>query len=256
MDANEKNIYIAILTGSIITGFILVYFLFSILRQHKKKKELQEESMQNLLRAIEKERSRISNDLHDEINPLLAAIKYHINSIKLKVNEGYDELDSTNKYINDVITSLTAISYDLMPVMLIRNKVTKAIEEYVSTINRRKQIQIIFTNKTTEEISQHIGVHLFRIIQEIIQNTIKHSQSELLYLELISTESYIQFISEDKGIGFDKNLIYDIQNGKGLKSIQLRIELLKGKCQIISAINEGTKIIINLPKQIPNEKSI
>ncbi len=246
MDEKEKNLYLGILIAVLLIGSILIYFLISILTKHQDKRKMQEESMRRLLKAIEEERSRISNDLHDEINPLLSTIKFHLGTMNEIERTHHKELHETNQIIDDIISSLKTISYDLMPVMIMRNKVTKAIEDYCLNFTNRKQISIILSNKIETEIESNIGIQIFRMIQEIIQNTIKHANTKFLYIELAEDKEHFILITKDEGIGYDKTKIS--YEGKGLQSIQLRVSLLNGKFTTNSIPTIGTQYEILIPK--------
>ncbi|HPI55559.1 MAG TPA: histidine kinase [Chitinophagaceae bacterium] len=247
MDSSEKNIYIAVLVAALFIGIILVYFLYSIILQHKRKRLLQQAHMKDLLTAIEDERIRIANDLHDDINPVLSAIKLQINTLDMVNEKSKDKLKQTNQHIDDMIHNIRSISYNLMPNLLIRKKLITAIQEYIHQMNQVQSMKIELDTNLDEEIDQQTGVHLFRMIQEIVQNTLKHAQANHLFIQLKRTTNDITLKTKDNGKGFDYASILKAQKGVGLQSLKLRTDLLHGKFNVNSTAQTGTQIDIQIP---------
>lgn len=247
MDTQEKNIFIAVLIAAFLVGTILLYFLYSIIQQHKRKSILQQEHMRDLLTAIENERIRIANDLHDDINPVLSAIKLQINTLDLKNEESRLELVQTNQHIDDMIANIRSISFNLMPNLLIRKKLGHAIQEYIHQLNKIQPMKIELENNCHNEIKHEQGVHIFRMIQEIIQNTLKHAEASQLKIKLHCSTQNLQLSTLDNGKGFDTNLMLKDSKGVGVQSLKLRTELLKGKFILNSLPGKGTCFDIQIP---------
>lgn len=247
MHASEKNIYLILLIVSAGIGLVLIYFFVILIRQHRMLKQTHKESIQNLLNAVEWERKRISNDLHDEVNPILAAIKHQLELLSKTTSDKPVVLTEVTELLKDAMISLTAISNDLMPVMLLRNKLTAAIKQYLASIHKGRELQIRFSTSIEDEIDQEISVHLFRIIQETVQNTIKHAFANTMHIQLDAASGYLTLNIVDDGKGFDLKDRQLQQNGKGMRSIRLRVKLFDGTCSIHSAPDQGTSYTIKLP---------
>lgn len=247
MDSNEKNIYIAVLIAALFIGIILVYFLYSIIQQHKRKRLLQQAHMKDMLTAIEDERIRIANDLHDDINPVLSAIKLQINTLDMVDEKSKDKLKQTNQHIDDMIHNIRSISYNLMPNLLIRKKLITAIQEFVHQMNQVQTMKIQFDTNLEEEIDQQTGVHIFRMIQEIVQNTLKHAHANTLQIQLMRSSNEVLLRTKDDGKGFDYAAILKSHKGVGLQSLKLRTDLLHGKFTVNSVAQSGTQLEIQIP---------
>jgi signal transduction histidine kinase len=145
---------------------------------------------------------------------------------------------------------------DLYPVSLENYGLESSLEELIEQINYSNQIRIIFINEVenlNEEISKNDKIHIFRIIKEIINNTIKHSNSNILSIRFTKINDFIRIETIDQGIGYDKNHLNYNQLGHGIKNIINRVELINGTICLESDINKGVQYTIEIP--IKNEIS-
>src|SRR5690349_8916044 len=136
MDAKETSFFTAVLIVSIIIGVIIIYFITSIIRQQRRNIDLYRQSVLAEITAMEKERARIAADLHDELGPMLSAIKLKINSFELTDADDLIQVDKTNAHIDGLIKRMREISYDLIPNTLIRKGLVVALKEFIDYTNR------------------------------------------------------------------------------------------------------------------------
>jgi len=249
----DKLFYTVIVT-SLLIAIIIVYFVISILRYHRRYIRLQKERIHAEITMQEMERKRIANDLHDSLGPLLSTAKLYIHSITVSGEEDKQLLDRAGAYIDETITGLREISYNLLPGSLSRNGLTDALKEYINRLNTARVINIELVIDEPISVAKENEVHLFRIIQEIIHNTVKHAKAANLQLRFTGEEGNQLLIITDDGVGFDPAGIKR-SGGLGLKSIESRCEMLNASMQLSSAKGKGCKYVIKFSKMLDSEQN-
>ncbi len=232
---------------SILIAVVIIFFVVSVIRYHKRYIQLQKERIQAQIMIQEEERKRIANDLHDSLGPMLSTVKLFMNSIAVNDDTDRESLDKASGYIDETINNLREISYNLLPSSLDRNNLEMVVNEYISRMGSRQPIKITFNVTKDTVIPKKTEIHLFRIIQEIVHNTIKHSGATSLKLVITRHPDELFLISEDNGRGFDPDSIRAASGGLGLKSIENRCQMLDADFKLITAKNEGCKMIIKVP---------
>ena len=197
--------------------------------------------------TLENERARIANDLHDELGPILSAVKLRTNNLEIRTDEDKEELEMINKNIDDMMKKMRTISNDLLPNTLRRKGLIAAITESVNNANLLKGLSIQFHHENVPELSKEKSVNLFRILQEIIHNTLKHSAAKELKIELTSKNEVLYLISEDDGSGFDYSSLIKESSGLGLRSLLSRAEIMDGEMFVESKLGKGTRYIFEIP---------
>ncbi len=247
MDASQTSIFIAVLITCSILVIVITYFIITIIRQHRKNIELYKSKIRAEITATEKERTRIAHDLHDELGPLLSSIKLRINNLEVASPEDADDMNKVNQGIDNIILQMRSISNDLMPGKLERKGLVAAMKESIDTMIKPEGLVIHFTEKNISELSKDKSVHLYRILQEIIHNTIKHAKAKKLKIQLMEKDKTLIVLSEDDGIGFDYNSIIKQSSGLGLRSLLSRTEILGGEMFVESHKGKGTRFIFEIP---------
>jgi signal transduction histidine kinase len=209
-----------------------------------------------VIEAQEKERKRIAEDLHDSLGQMLSTIKLHMVSIEdseaMNSTENKGVLNNAIGYIDDACNEVRNISHHLMPGALIRLGLIPALGDIIENINKTNKVEINFTNNGFEKrLNESTEINIYRIIQELIRNTIKHSQATKIDINMSRENNHISLTIEDNGKGFDTSKISESE-GIGWKNIYSRLAILNGKINISSEINRGTKISIFL--KMNNEK--
>ncbi len=242
----DKLFYTVIIT-SLLIAIIIIFFVISVIRYHQRYINLQKERIQAQIMIQEQERKRIANDLHDSLGPMLSTVKLYMHGIAVSNDTDKQSLAKASGYIDETISNLREISYNLLPSSLDRNDLAVVVREFISRIAGRHILKIHFDAAENAFIQKKIEIHLFRIIQEIVHNTLKHADATVLKLLITSQSGSLFLISEDNGKGFDLNASRGGTEGLGLKSIENRCEMINATLKIISAKNEGCKIIIKVP---------
>jgi len=265
----EKNTLVA----SIIIGLIMlvgtIWFLFSHLK-HKKQiteaeleiknqkiSELQKErkilSMASMIEGQEAERVRIAKDLHDGLGGLLSTAKAHFSNIQSEIQkiEKLKVYNRANFMIDEACEEVRRISHNLMPATLKLDGLKSAVEQLAEDLSDAHPFTIN-TEFVGFEGTMHekVEIFIFRIIQEATNNIVKYAKASEVLIQLSESDDAYNLIIEDNGIGFDKT---QTNYGIGLKSIESRVDYLKGTLDIDSKIDEGTTISIALPKNKINE---
>lgn len=254
----ENQLVIIALFGVLLLFFMGIAFLvfFFLFRKKIVKKELeksdlkinhQKEIIQSIIITQEEERKRIAQDLHDEISSKLNVINLNANLLK-DGNLTKTEFETVNNGILDAaektLTSARKIAYNLLPPILEEFGFKDAVEELADSFNNSRKINIDYSINFPEKhfIPQN-ELHLFRITQELINNSVKHGKANNSNINITFKDQKIIFKYEDNGIGFNTNTIEN-KRGLGMKNIESRIALLNGKFSLNSEIGEGFKIVI------------
>jgi signal transduction histidine kinase len=199
------------------------------------------EFSQKLLEVQESEQKRIADDLHDELGGDLAALKMKIQSLDFANNVKKDTL----KMIDRASENTRAIAHNLMPPDFLETDLLTLLKDYIEILNRSSSIHFnLFTSASLIQLEKRHELALYRIIMEITNNIIKHSNASEATIQFLNYETNLEIMVEDNGKGFDKS----VSGGLGLKSINTRINILQGEIDIDSNIL-GTTIIIKIPQQ-------
>jgi signal transduction histidine kinase len=247
MDAPETSLFTAVLIISFVIGVIIIFFIFSIVRQQRKNLQLNRQNILAEITAMEKERARIAADLHDELGPMLAAVKLKINSFELTDEDDKIEIEKTNEHIDGLIKRMREISYDLLPSLLTRKGLVQAVHQFVDYNKNSSPLNIILDLPDKVAIDEHKSIHLFRIVQEIIHNTIKHSKASELKIMMHEKNDLLILSTRDNGTGFDYHAVSKSGKGIGLRSLLSRTEMIGGVMYIESSVHKGTEFSFEIP---------
>jgi len=213
--------------------------------------EEQHKFSRQLLDSTEAERKRIASELHDGLGQELLVIKNRallaLEDIKSKkkVKEHLDEISET---ASQAIQEIREISYNLRPYQIDRLGLSKAIESIVKRAVQTTEIDIISHIDPIDNLMpKGMEIRLYRIIQECVNNIIKHAKASIAKVSIKRLQDYLNIEIDDNGVGFDASAekMKDMQ-GFGLRGITERVHLLKGNIKIISFPGNGTKILINI----------
>ena len=194
--------------------------------------------------AQEKERADIGKELHDNISQMLTSTKLFLDILKTKTD---DELvDRSIKNINSIIQEVRSLSRSLVPSSIADLGLIASMNDLFENIRAANVLEVEFypDHETDGLLSANSKLTLYRIVQEQINNIIKHAQAKQVFVELFPEDGNIELIIADDGIGFDPDTI---KKGMGLKNMRSRAELLSGKIDINSTPGKGSKIKVVLP---------
>lgn len=248
MDSNETKIYNAILIAAGVLGIILVYFIITIIRNQRRHLKLQQANLLVEITTLENERKRIVTDLHDELGPLLSVVKFQVMSLETTDKENLQLIEKANANLDDILDRIRDICNELMPQALIRKGLIMAINEFIGDLDRKTSMKMRFKYDEEIEIPPKAEVHLYRMIQEIVNNAIKYSEATEFNIDLYDKENKLVVAIRDNGKGFDTEKVKKESRGLGLKNIMSRVDILHGEMYLASHPNNGTAYTIEIPK--------
>lgn len=247
MDTQEKIFYNSLLIVVIIVGIVLLYFIVTIIRYQRRSMRLNKEKIRAEIDTLENERKRIASDLHDELGPLLSAVKLQINNLETENTDDKLLIEKSSLHIDTIIRRMREISNNLMPNTLVRKGLAKAIEEFIESISQAYKIQIKFFFQQDIQVGTDKEINIYRIVQEIVHNTVKHSKASVLVIRLSAENGRLVLFTADNGMGFDYIARSRDNTGLGLRNLQSRAEIMGGELTCISEPGKGTNYTLEIP---------
>jgi two-component system, NarL family, sensor kinase len=247
MDTQEKEFYIAIVIVAGILGIIITYFLVTIIRHQRRNLDLHKAKILAEITTLENERKRIASDLHDELGPLLSAVKLQITNLESEIPHDLKLIQKSSGHIDDIIQKLREISNNLMPNTLLRKGLIAAISDSISRLNDVHPLRISFAYPPEFSLEQDKEINIYRILQEIIHNTLKHAQAKNLRIKLSREKDQLVLMTEDDGIGFNYVEKTKLSSGLGLLNLQSRTEVMGGEFSYFSDRGKGTRYLFEIP---------
>ncbi|MDQ2178778.1 ATP-binding protein [Marinifilum sp. D714] len=216
-------------------------------------KEMEMVALNSMLEGQELERTRIAKEIHDGIGPSLSTIRLLLENLSSE-NNRLDNAKFSGQVseILDMIDSLTGdirdISHQLMPKILLDFGIIPALENLVNRINRAERIKIIlFHSILSDRFPELIELGLYRICQELINNSVKHSSATEVQVQLIEHPESLILMVEDNGKGFDKTSVMKENPGVGLINVESRTNAFGGNFILDTAISKGVTATIEIP---------
>jgi signal transduction histidine kinase len=230
-------------TIALIMVLVISYLLFTRAIQKKKL-----ENLRAMIIGEENERKRVAKDLHDGIGVLLTSVKLRLTNFEDKVEDKSGFQDSLLQ-IDNACTEVRRISHNMVPASLTKLGLAEAMLDLFDNVQASTDIKIQEKLAYSEgDFDESSEVLLYRIMQELVNNTLKYSKANTIAVEMKKVNSDYQIEYKDNGIGFDKA---KAKKGLGLKSIASRVDILKGKLSIESTDGAGVNFHITIP--IPHE---
>ncbi|WP_299765412.1 ATP-binding protein [uncultured Dokdonia sp.] len=213
-----------------------------------KEKEL--ETINAMVSGQEKERLRLASELHDNLGSTLATVRMQVENLERnldKVDDPKALLQKTNALVNEAYTKVRSISHERNSGVLAKDGLLPAIQKLARTVSSNNNLQVDVQDFGLENrIANELEITIFRIIQELITNIIKHAQATEANISLTQHDNELNIMVEDDGKGFKVGILKE-KDGMGLGSIERRVEHLEGTMEVDSAIGRGTSISIDIP---------
>jgi signal transduction histidine kinase len=253
-EIRNKNYLIAGISG---ISLLSLFVLLGIYRrkQIKNKLALQAETMRQqevatraIIEAEETERKRIAAELHDGVGQMMSAARMNMSvfesDLQFKDERQKNSFENMLNLVDESCREIRNVSHQMMPLAIQKQGLKQALQTFIDKINR----QIIHIDLHTENLNERMDSDteslLYRIIQECVNNTLKHAEASRLDISVIRDAEGISATIEDNGKGFDIN---NLKDGIGLKNIRTRVAYLKGTVEIDSSIGNGTLVAIHVP---------
>lgn len=257
-ELNKKSVLLNRSIGGILSLVLLSGFLFYRSRNKQRiakqeiellKKDQRLLATDYLIQGQEKERKRIAQDLHDGLGGLLSSARLQMQNIEREINtlQQMNVIDKAEDLVTQAQSEVRRISHDMMPSALSELGLIAAVEDILAQISEDGQI-IVNTSMIDEDsiIAEKVQVGLYRIIQEIMNNILKHAEAKEINFSLRKQANKIQLIVEDNGKGFSDEGRKKTE-GIGLKGIYSRVDYLNGTIDLKSTPGKGTSYEILIP---------
>jgi len=207
----------------------------------------QKDILTTVLKTQEAERIRISESLHNGLGQILYASKLNLSELPLNTALQKKAKAGIEKLLDEAITATRNISFELTPSILKDFGMQTALEELIRRISNKKIAISCEVVGFEERPPYEIELALYRIIQELLNNIMKHAQATEAFIELVHQEDEVQLHVQDNGVGFDTDFV-NRGNGLGLNSIRNRVQLLNGALHVDSRLGQGTVFRIEIKK--------
>ncbi len=256
LELSKRNTFLYISLGLLFISIIIAYLIISnqkfksSVRIQKEILHQQDIATKGIIEAEERERKRIASDLHDGIGQMFSAVRMNLSSISDDID--FKKVEKKNLYaktidlVDESCKEVRAISHNMMPNVLLRSGLASAVRDFISKIDDSVIKVNLETYGLKDRLDSNIETVLYRVIQESVNNVIKHSGANQLDIQISIEEKEITVTIEDNGKGFDATA-KDKFEGIGLKNIITRVEFLKGTVEWDSSIGNGTLVAIHIP---------
>lgn len=256
LKVNQRNLGIVILLILLFT-LASIYYLLNNRYKLKQAARLQAEiihqqdlATKGIIEAEERERKRIAADLHDGVGQLFSTVRLNLGSLmeRVTVNKPEDAAlaQKTIAMVDESCKEVRSIAHQMMPNILLKTGLASAVKDFISKIDAEKLKVTLETSGLNERLSNNIEIVLYRVIQECVNNVIKHARANRLDIQLDRNETEISVTVEDNGRGFDTTDSAKFE-GIGLKNILTRLAYLKGTADFSSSPGRGTLVAIYVP---------
>jgi PAS domain S-box-containing protein len=220
-----------------------------IIKDISKEKETENLVFKTIIHTQETERKRFAKDIHDSIGQQLSAIKFYIGtSVSITSDEKQKNLlIKANNGLISALADIRNICFDLMPKTLENFGLGESLEELCKQTEVNEALSFkINVQKGFPHLNKQLEISIFRVVQEFINNTLKHGHANIIYIDLLQKNNNIKINLKDNGKGFDINNT-DNKNGMGLRNVKSRLLPYNGEIEISSIFSKGTQYKITIP---------
>ncbi len=212
-----------------------------------------------VLKGEEQERTRLAKDLHDGLGGMLSGIKFSMTTMKgnlIMTPDNAQAFERSMDMLDSSIKEMRRVAHNMMPEVLVKFGLDTALQDFCNDINLSGALKVNYQSIGLENstIDQTTAITIYRIVQELINNTMKHAAATTAIVQLSKTEEQLSVTVEDDGKGFDPVILQgakvrpdgSVGRGIGWANVQSRVDFLKGKLDVQSAPGKGTSIHIEL----------
>ncbi|MBX2951205.1 MAG: tetratricopeptide repeat protein [Leadbetterella sp.] len=253
----QKNIFNYLLLGG-----AAALGLISLLgyRNYRHKRKLQQAKIDELetekqltateavLRGEEQERTRLAKDLHDGLGGMLSGIKYSFQNMRENLILTPDNAQSFERsldMLDSSIREMRRVAHNLMPEVLVRYGLDTALKEFCDEISGSGAVRMSYQWLGTGTVEQSVSLAVYRIVQELVNNALKHAKAENVLVQVHLHEGLLSVTVEDDGKGFDTALLRSPE-GIGWNNIRNRVDFLKGNLDVRSSPGNGTSVLVEI----------
>ena len=243
---NNRNLLLGILSLAAIGSFIIFRKNRALSNSYQKLTDSQKEIEIAIYQGETQERQRMASDLHDNVNTKLAAARWRLEAINEDIQGPSRQIiDSTIKMLNEAYQDVRNISHNLVPAQLENEGLVKSIDNLIRKLNSNGKVQFILDGEhINEDKIKKITYPVYNIIFELINNVMKHADATKSEINLKTNSLNLIIEVTDNGQGYD---VVKMKKGFGLRSINSRVQALRGTLNLISSEGQGTRTSIIIP---------
>ncbi len=221
----------------------------AILKQQRLDNLLKEQeliSIDAMISGQEKERQKVANELHDDLGSLMATIKLHFDNVKVGTKDS--ALQNAQKLLEEAYQKIRGMAHSKNSGVMSDQGLLSAIKKMAQTISETNALEVTVEDfGLGERMENSLELSIFRMVQELVANAIKHAEASKVNIQLTQHEDNLNIIVEDNGKGFDLSNRDKKKPGMGLTNIEKRVEHLEGNFTVDSVLGKGTSILIDIP---------
>jgi signal transduction histidine kinase len=196
------------------------------------------------IELVDKDRNRIARDLHDELGPLVSIAHLLIQNSKGAATEDQEYLQKAEQSLQELNARFRDIAKDLTPDILNVKGLQVSIERFLNRCRVISSIHFEFSCKLKQEPAEQVALQIYRLVQELVHNAIKHSEAMTVHIQLVQRKDNLYLFYKDDGRGMQTEKYKD---GMGIKSMRSRVTMLNGIMDMKSQAGEGTEFYFTLP---------
>ena len=261
MPKQQEDILITIVIASVffilIGSFVLLIVFVFLRRQRKNKREKEEMKnrfaqtlLQTQLEIQEQAFTYISQEIHDNIGQILSLARLNLNTFH-KANTDEAKLTQTDELLGKAIKDLREISHNLQNNRIYDIGIVESIRQLLISLEKTGHYKTSFqTSDDFHILDTNMDIILFRMIQEIVNNIIKHASATEIHVDITSDPNHTVFYIRDNGVGFDTNALNKLRPGIGLQNIINRAKLIGATVDVKSQLGAGTSITLTIKPQL------
>ncbi len=239
MDPSEAPLYHTVIACGIIIVLIMSVFVFSSIWMQRRLKAKRRSKAEAAIMRVENERTRIAADLHDAAGPLIYSIKRKLEDSVAADHQTQHLLNESQQLLKELSGQLNSLSRSMVPLSLVQFGLLYCLRELVAEKSLEHKLDIIFRCPGLPAMDKKAETHIFRMIQEIIQNTVKHAGAGRLVIELERTRKGLLLRTSDDGRGLDVTKIKRLQPGQGIGNIETRASFFNGTASMLFMVANG-----------------
>jgi signal transduction histidine kinase len=260
----RRTAFIIALSGALLSAFVFLILIRRSLHQKRiiaekdaalqreKVNQLQQEkqliTLQSMMEGQEQERRRLARDLHDGLGGLLSSVKHRFSNIQGKHTDLVEsrEYQEAIQLLDNTSSEARKIAHNLMPEALVKFGLKDALEDFCHNVGEVQKFHIDLQFYGMEErLQSNLEISIYRIVQELMNNIIKHANASEVIVQLVKNEDMVHLTVEDDGVGFNPSRIR--RDSAGLNNIRSRVKYLRGNLEMETAPGKGTTYTIVIP---------
>ena len=252
MRANEEVVF-TIIVVIIILVFLAIMFMVALSRHNQRrnkllfenqkiKKDFEQTLLNTQLEIQEQTLTHISREIHDNIGQVLSLARLQLHS--LSTNGQEDDIEYTDNLLEKAITDLRGLSHSLNTNSIKDNGFSASVKKVLEQFEKTGKFKTSFTDETNFFVSDDHGIILFRIIQEVLNNIVKHAEATEISIRIENIDDHTIIYITDNGKGFDIKTLHSAESGIGIRNITERAMIIGAKLSVLSQPNNGTTVRI------------